>query len=174
MIARASLLVTASIVLLFAGSASAQDDPASVERVARAYLAAYESADIDRLAELAAEDIEFRDDSAPGDPAGGPYHFVGREAWLAGLQGFVADGGLIDMHQSHDLAYQSGSQMVFVGRVDARYRAPSEGVLHFKTRIVTVLTVREGRVWRHMDIADYSGAQTEVVRDETPDRPLPL
>jgi ketosteroid isomerase-like protein len=167
---RFSLVVTASIFLLFAGPSSAQDDPATVERVARAYLAAYQSADIGTLAALAAEDIEFRDDSAPAATAGGPYHFVGRNAWLAGLAGFVTDGGLIDMHQSHDLAYQSGSQMVFVGHVDARYRASAGGVLHFRSRIVTVLTVRSGQVWHHMDIADYSGARTQVVRDEVPER----
>lgn len=164
------LAVAAAALLLFAGPACAQDDPASVERVARAYLAAYEAADVERLSGLAAEDIEFRDDSAPAGPGGGPYHFVGRDAWLSGLRGFVTDGGLIDMRQTHDLSYQSGSQMVFVGRVDARYRAPSGGVFHFRTRIVTVLTVRNGLVWRHIDVADYPGARTEVVRDEAPDR----
>jgi ketosteroid isomerase-like protein len=174
MILRTWLIAAASSLLLFAGPSFAQDDPASVEQVARAYLAAYESADIEQLARLAAEDIEFRDDSAPTGPGGGPYHFVGRDAWLAGLRGFVTDGGLIDLRQTHDLAWQSGSQMVFVGTVDARYRDPAGGVFHFKTRIVTVLTVRNGLVWRHIDVADYSGARTEVVRDEAPDKQVAL
>lgn len=119
---RTWLIDAVSILLLFAGPSFAQDDPTTVERVARAYPAVYESADIEQLASLAAEDIEFRDDSAPTGPGGGPYHFVGRDAWLAGLRGFVTDGGQIDLRQTHDLAWQSGSQMVFVGMVDARYR----------------------------------------------------
>jgi hypothetical protein len=64
--------------------------------------------------------------------------------------------------------------MVFVGRVDARYRVPSGGVFHFKTRIVTVRTARDGLVWRNIDVADYSGTQTEVARDEARDKKCTL
>lgn len=157
-----------AMAFLFVGTATAQDDPATVERTARAYLAAYESVDVERMMELAAEDIVFRDDSAPAGSSGGPYVFEGRDAWLSAVEGFVSENGLIDLHQRHDFAYQSGAQMVFVGSVDARYRAPAGGVSHFRSRIITVLTVQDGRVSRHLDIADYPGALMEVVPTEVP------
>lgn len=60
--------------------------------------------------------------------------------------------------------------MVNVGSIDARYRVPSGGVLHLRTRIEIVLTVRKGLIRRHIDVADYSGTRTELVRDEAPDK----
>lgn len=170
----AALLVAAAIAVfqttLGALPALAQDRPEDVERVARAYLAAYETVDLPALEALAAEDIVFLDESAPSGMWGGPYVFNGRAAWLEGMGGFVRDGGLIDMHQDHEFAYQSGVQMLFAGHVDARYRSPRGGVRHLYGRIVTVITVRDGRVVRHQDIADYNGFTISRVADEQPEK----
>lgn len=144
----------ALVVLALSGPASSQDRPDDVERIARAFIAAYEVVDLDALRALSAEDLVSVDESAPVD-MGGPYRFEGREAWLSGLAGFVRDGGLVDIRQQHDTAWQSGEKMVFIGRFHARYRDPGGGLLHVRGRIVTVVTIRDGKVVRHEDIADY-------------------
>lgn len=157
----------ALVVLTLSGPVASQDRPEDVERIARAFIAAYEVVDLDALRALSAEDLVSVDGSAPVS-AGGPYRFEGREAWLSGLAGFVRDGGLIDIRQQHDTAWQSGEKMVFIGRFDARYRGSGGGVLHVRGRIVTVVTVRDGKVVRHEDIADYPAFEFLRVPDDAP------
>lgn len=160
-------LAAAFAVLAIAGPVASQDRPEDIERIAREFVAAYESVNIDALRALSAEDLVSVDESAPAS-AGGPYRFEGREAWLSGLEGFVREGGLIEIRQFHDTVWQSGEKVVFIGRFDARYRDPRGGVQHVKGRIVTVIAVRNGKVVRHEDIADYPGFEILRVPDEAP------
>lgn len=166
--AAAGLLAALALFGAAPAPALAQDRPEDVQRIATAFVEAYGTLDLDTLAALAAEDIVVVDESAPSGDWGGPYRFNGRDAWLEGMAGFARDGGLIDMRQEHDQSWQSGEKMIFIGRVDARYRAEAGGVVHVRGRIVTIITVRDGKVVRHEDVADYNGFEFLRVPDETP------
>lgn len=162
-----ALVIAMGLATAAFGQATAQDRPEEVERVARAFVAAYGSLDIEALRALSSEDLVSVDESAPA-AAGGPYRFEGREAWLSGLAGFSRDGGLIEIRQMHDDVWQSGEKVVFIGRFDARYRAAEGGVTHVRGRIVTIITVRDGKVVRHEDVADYPGFEIRTDPAEVP------
>lgn len=162
-----TLLLTALAALLTAAPAAAQDMSAA-ERTARTYMAHYSALELEAMAALLAEDVDFADPTALGDgigPDGFAHH--GRDETIELLQGFVDQFNPIELGFEWDYVFESNGRVVFMGHVNALYPTEAEGqVFRWRAEQVTVLTVRDGRIVRHIDYANYAGPQTGLVPAE--------
>ena len=160
------LILTAGL-LLVAAPALGDDGDDGIERMARDYMAHYSAANWDAMAPMMAEDIVYWDPTATGHGNGGGdngYRYEGREAALQALHEFSERYHPITLGFVWDTVFQSNNRVVFIGHADARYPMGTPDMLfRWHAPQVTVLTVRDGRVVRHEDFADYVGAETGPV-----------
>ncbi|MEZ5891855.1 MAG: nuclear transport factor 2 family protein [Parvularculaceae bacterium] len=131
--------------------------------VARSYIAAYSSADWDGMAALMSEDVEFVDRTNP-DPNAIPV-YRGRSAVLAMLHEFGETGGVVELGFDFPQEFESNGIAVFSGRVNTLSVAPGASIgYRWRADQVIALTVRDGKVVRHEDFADYAHAVIETVQ----------
>jgi ketosteroid isomerase-like protein len=148
-----SALLVCSLAMAQAAAAGEMTAP---ERLARDYLAAYSAVDTAAMERFLAPDAVFADQTArPAD--GGPIVLNGRDTFLKQFKTY----GLTRL--AYDLAnvFESNGRVVFIGRVNAFY-PQAGGELRFSARIVTVVTVKNGKVARHEDFADYANAEKTI------------
>jgi ketosteroid isomerase-like protein len=124
------------------------------EAVARQYIAAYSAADWDAMAPFMAEDFVLVDRTSPEF---GGQEFRGSEAVLAMLRDFGESSRIIGLFLDFPVVFESGGIVVFTGHVNTLSRTPEEGVgQQWRAEQVTILTIRDGKVARHEDFANYS------------------
>jgi ketosteroid isomerase-like protein len=133
------------------------DQPArsQSETIARAYMEAYSAANWDAMAPHMSDDFTLIDRTNP-DPSFAP-EYRGADATLAMLRAFGRDQGVIELGFEFPIVFESNNVVVFVGFVNT-YAAPPgvDYAYRWRAQQVTALTVRDGRVARHEDFADYS------------------
>ncbi|MDP1629798.1 MAG: nuclear transport factor 2 family protein [Caulobacter sp.] len=140
-----------------APAAAAEAPPTEAERVARAYIDRYSAADWDGMAALMAPDFVLIDRTNP-DPDFTPRYGSPAEA-LAMLRRFSAAAGLIELGFDFPLVFESNGVVVFQGWVNALSTGPTpDAAVKWRTRQVSVITVRNGKVVHHEDFADYDAA----------------
>lgn len=153
-------LTGAACALALAACATAQDDAAdaqSSEAVARAYMDAYQTIDWDRMAGFYADDAEFYDPGPP-EEEGGVIHWVGRDAIMAKLNEYRINTGVLGIDYGDAKVFPVGDATVFSAAMDATYPGPDDQIVHWRTDVVTVVTVKDGKVVRHDDFPYYAGA----------------
>lgn len=136
-------------------AASAQDtSPSSTMAVAQAYMQAYSNADWDTMGDYMAEDFVLIDRTNP-DPGFEPEH-RGRDVALQMLRNFGAEQGVIDLGMEFPVVFESNDIVVFSGHVNIEAAPPGADYgYRWRTEMVSVLTMRDGRVVRHEDYANY-------------------
>lgn len=152
------LIPAAAAVALCAAPACAQtprqSGHADVIATATTYLHAYENLDVVALADIYAEDADFIDDTSRIMP--NPFVWHGREAVLAGIQGWRDDSV---EHITYELeqVFESARRVVFIGYVVTDLRGPN-GQVRYRYPTVTIVTLRDGLVIEHRDYVDYAAA----------------
>lgn len=147
-------VLIAGLALISIASAA---EPSPDQRLARTYLAAYSAVDPVAMAPLIADNAVFTDQTLP--PAdGGPIVINGRDAFLKQLKSFGVQRLVYDLTGE----FESNGRTVFIGRISAYYPRPDGRVLHWRSEVVTIVTVANGKVVRHEDFANYVGAQKTV------------
>tara|TARA_R110000868_G_scaffold45045_3_gene149905 strand:- start:50473 stop:50967 length:495 start_codon:yes stop_codon:yes gene_type:complete len=151
-------------VLSLATAASAQEI-SDAERVARAYMQAYSDIDWDGMLALTDEDILFTDETGMGEgvPADG-YRDEGIAARRASLEEFSETYHPITLGLQWDTVFESNGRVVFMGEVNALYPTQTEGRLfRWRSPQVSVITVRDGKVVRHEDFANYATPDQSIL-----------
>lgn len=147
--------------------ALAQDAPdmTEAERIARDYMQHYSAVDIAQMQTFWAPDMVFEDPTAMGQDIGPDgLRFDNGEAAAAMLREFVDQNNPIELGFVWDTVFESNGRVVFMGEVNALYPTPTEGqVFRWRAPQVTVITVRDGRIIRQVDYADYDGADRSLL-----------
>lgn len=149
------ILLVLAFALGLAGEAAAQ--ARTSEQIARAYMEAYSAANWQGMVEFMSDDFVLIDRTNP-DPSFAPEHH-GPAATLAMLSAFGQDQGVIELGFEFPVVFASNDVVVFSGFVNT-YAAPPgvDYAYRWRAQQVTALTVRDGRVVRHEDFANYAGA----------------
>ncbi len=130
-------------------------DKATIEAAIR-YLDAYQKLDLVSLENSYAEDATFDDPtSLLVQGIGGPFVWRGREKILAGIRNWAQS--ISSLRYDIDDVYEASGRVVFVGAVNPVV-ATAEGPAQYRYRIVTIITIENGRVSEHRDYTDYAGA----------------
>lgn len=152
-----SLAILAALVVSTEVAGAEPDPNAEAERVARAYVAAYSAADWDRMAPYMAPDFVLIDRTNP-DPAFLPEYRTPKTA-LGMLRRFGRDSGVHALDFDFPTVFASNGVVVFQGHVNTRSTPPGRAATFvWRARQVTIITVRNGLVERHEDLADYAHA----------------
>ncbi len=147
-----------ALALFTCSIAIADDERDTATAVAERYLNAYAAFDTNKMAPLLSDDMVFIDPTKP--PAqndGQVFTHVGKEAVLAAL------GGYADLYKEFwldykiDRQYESNNVVVFIGDITFNILTEDSESLSGTAPIVTVVTVRDGKVSRHLDLYDYAG-----------------
>ena len=126
----------------------------AAEAIARQYVDAYSAADWDAMEPLMSDDFVFVDRTSP-DLAN--HEFQGRDAALTMFRDFGRRGRIVGLFLDFPVVFESQGVAVFSGSVNALSRAPEPGYgLRWSAEQVIILTVRDGRVVRHEDYANYT------------------
>lgn len=149
------LLLAALATLVAPVAAFAQKAaPSDVERIARAYMQAYSEANWDAMAPYMGDDYVLIDRTNP-DPGFQPERH-GREAALQMMHAFGCDEGVIELGFEFPTVFESNNIVVFSGYVDMHAAPPGVNYTYrWRTEQVTALTIRDGKVVRHEDYANY-------------------
>ena len=153
--------------LSFAGApALGQDDVTDAERIAREYMVQYSALDLDAMESFWAEDVEFFDataiDSEAG-PDGLSMHSAAEAREM--LSTFIETNQPIELGFVWDTIFESNGRVVFIGEVNALYPTQTEGqVFRWRAEQVTVITVRDGKIIRQRDFANYANPDRSLVR----------
>lgn len=154
--------IMAGLLILPAAMAQEMSD---AERLARDYMGRYSAADWDGMGPYLADDAVFSDPTAMGDGLGaeGLLH-EGRDDILAALREFGDTYHPLELGFEWDTVFESNGRVVFTGHVNALY-ATEDPAQNFRWRAeqVTVLTVRNGRVVRQDDYANYAAPEQGLV-----------
>ena len=129
------------------------------EKTARQYMAAYSAVDWDAMESLMDENIHFSDPTAMGPKIEGPdgLQLSSRSETMEMLRNFGSTSGVIELGFTWDSVFESNGRVVFMGQVNALYPTQEEGQLfRWQASQVTVVTLRNGRVTKHVDFADYA------------------
>ena len=145
-------------VLNNAWAESSDENPSSSVDIAQAYLDAYSTFDMSLVEPFLAEDAVFRDDTSTVQAAsGGPFHFVGKDAYLKGLGDYVAQFEYFRVDYDVRRRWESNDIVVFVADLTYEGKAADSPEFSGSLAAVTVITVRDGKVVLHKDYLDYEG-----------------
>jgi ketosteroid isomerase-like protein len=154
---RAVMLV---LILAFgAAPPSLAEKPAlnQSEAIARAYMQAYSEANWDAMAPYMADDYVLIDRTNP-DPSFEP-EYKGPDAALQMMRAFGRDQGVIELGFEFPVVFESNGIVVFSGFVNVHAAPPGVDFAYkWRTEQVSVITVKDGRILRHEDFANYGGA----------------
>ena len=151
------ILATAAAMMLLI-TPSIASDRSEVAQIAREYMNHYSAANMEAMEEFLAEEVIFSDPTAmgPNIDADGIYH-EGRDEAVAALREFVESAHPIELGFIWDIVFESNGRVVFIGEVNALYPTEKEGqVFRWRSPQVTVVTIRDGKVVRHVDYANYA------------------
>lgn len=138
--------------------AAGKNGNSTVIAQAEAYLTAYQALDLPAVAAAMAPDARFEDPTSTDVPGiGGPFKWQGRDAVIAGLRGWTQSVRRID-YTIRD-KYEASGHVVFIGTASALIQMPN-GAARTSYPIVTIITMRDGKVIEHRDYTNYAGATT--------------
>lgn len=160
-----SILRAVSVMTLLTAPIHAQGIT-DAERIAREYMVHYTALDLDAMQSYWADDIEFFDVTAM-DPETGPdgLSLHSSEEARAMLNEFVETNQPIELGFIWDTVFESNGRVIFMGEVNALYPTPTEGqVFRWRAEQVTVITVRDGKIIRQRDFANYANPDRSFVR----------
>ena len=148
-------LVGIVVALAWPTAALAQaGESSAVEQVARAYMQAYSDANWDAMAPYMGDEYVLIDRTNP-DPEFQPEH-RGRDTALAMMRAFGRDQGVIELGFEFPTVFESNNIVVFSGFVNVHAAPPGvDYAYRWRAEQVTVLTIRDDRVVRHEDYANY-------------------
>lgn len=129
--------------------------PSAAMQVALEYIEAYGAFDLDKVEALYGEDAVFTDPTSfDFKDFGAPYHWEGRAAIMLQLRKLKSEQGVVSVRYSPSQVFEASGRVVFVADLRPVYET-KEGVVRTEVPVVTIVTVREGRVIEHRDYADY-------------------
>jgi len=152
-----SYLASVILVLAFSGTAIAQtaaDETAT--SVAEAYLAAYSTFDVSKMAPFYADDAVFNDPTSVGQiPGHAGFIFDGKDAILKGIGDYAGTYKSLSLKYDLQRRYESAGIVVFIAKLT--YEGETKDGQEFSggSPIVTVVEVKGGKVTRHSDYFDY-------------------
>ncbi len=156
---RSLAALAAFALLMLAPGVRAEDaapDPrAPVMVIADNYMAAYQELDLGRIAPLLSDDARFVDPTSfdmPGFAA--PFDFQGRDAILAGIEGFKTNYGLVRVPYAVSHRIAGMHDVAYIGEVQSEVNT-AQGVIRYAYPIITIIKVRDGLVVEHRDYVDY-------------------
>ena len=124
-------------------------------------MAAYSATDWDAMASFMGDDFVLVDRTNPDPDFVGEYQ---RDAALAMLRAFDDQFGVIELGFDFPTTFESNGVVVFIGHVNSFAAPPGDAnAYRWRTEQVTTVTVRDGKVQRHEDFANYTGAVTTRV-----------
>lgn len=140
-----------------------QSGDAATVQIARDYLEAYQELDTERLATMYADDVVFYDPTSfELEGMGAPFLWVGRDEVLARLGDWRRSVAAIPYEIER--VYEAAGRVVFVGAVLPAMRT-SGGLATYRYSIVTIVSVRGGKIVEHRDYTNYAGG-VRVGEDE--------
>lgn len=156
---RGVLLGLSLTIVASAPSLADQSTPRESETIARAYMDAYSDANWDAMGPFMAEDYVLVDRTNP-DPTFIP-EYRGPDEALRMMRAFGRDQGIIELGFEFPVVFESNDIVVFSGYVNV-YAAPPgvDYAYKWRTEQVSVITVKDGKVVRHEDFANYVKATT--------------
>lgn len=148
----------AAALFLFVQPAFAEDKSADAIAVAEHYLTAYSTFEPAKMAPYLADDMTFYDPTSTNQTAsGGAFQFDGKAAVLKGLGDYAAQFNAFSVTYAVKRRYESAGVVVFIA--DLTYQGEGKDGQTFSggAPIVTVITVKGGKVVQHTDYFDYVG-----------------
>lgn len=153
-----------AIAMLVMTPAFAEETSESeIIKTAKNYLAAYSTFDVSVIEPHLADDMVFFDPtSSTQNAAGGPFKFEGKEAVLKGLGDYAAQYESFTLAYDLERYYESQNIVVFVAQLG--YEASTKDGQTFVggAPMVTAITVKDGKIVRHVDYFDYKGNAVEL------------
>lgn len=135
----------------------ASDAPSAVD-IAKDYLAAYSTFDTDKMAPFYADDAVFTDPTSADQGANGePFQFTGKDAILKGLGDYAAQYKSFSVAYDVERQYESEGVVVFVATLTWSVTGGDNQNASGSAPIVTAITVKDGKVTKHLDLYDYKG-----------------
>lgn len=134
-------------------------------QTARAYMEAYSQLDVAKMKSFYADSVEFKDLTAKEAFKGNVFEFNGREAVARFWQKNLADAKPQFMNVLVEGAFFSGSFVMLNTRFSMVLPASwTGGVPHVYVNIPikTILQIKDGKIYRHYDFADYSLYQQQI------------
>ena len=109
-----------------------------------------------------ADEMVFTDPTSTDQNAdGGSFMFVGKAAVMKGLGDYAAQ--YKDFNVSYDVErrYESNGVVTFVAQLSYTVVTKDDQTFTGTAPIVTAITVKDGKVVRHLDLYDYAGNAVE-------------
>lgn len=138
-------------------TAQAQERPsfteitAQTEQVGQAYAHAYIAMDWDRIESLLHDEASFEDSTANLIFGGGRYD--GKAAMMTLFrEGYT---GISSLKLTPLRSFASGEVYVEEGQLDWGVDMGGGRIVESSMPILTILTMKDGKVWKHRDYADY-------------------
>ena len=147
------------IAVMFCSIATASASSASsIVDAAQKYLAAYSTFDMEKMAPLISDDMVFTDPTKPPETNGGePFVYTGKEAVLAALGGYAKLYKEFSLDYDIQRYFESNGAVIFVGDITYNILTDDQQTLTGTAPIVTIITVKDGKIVEHRDYYDYAG-----------------
>ena len=144
--------------VLVSGATAEDMSSAEIVSVAEHYLDAYSTYDVAGMAPYLADDMVFIDPTSTNQNAeGGPFDFEGKAAVLKGLGDYAAQYKSFKLDYDVERRFESNGVVVFVADVSYVAVARDDNTYTGSVPVVTAITVRDGKVVKHLDLYDYKG-----------------
>ncbi len=152
-----ALISTPTAAQTDAGAASA-----NIVKFAEDYLAAYSTFDVEKMAPFLSDDMVFADPTSTDQTAdGGSFMFDGKDAVLKGLGDYAAQYKSFTVSYDIERQYESNGVVVFVAQLSYNLVTKDDKTFTGEAPIVTAITVKDGKVVKHLDLYDYAGNAVE-------------
>ena len=126
--------------------------------IAEDYIAAYSTFDVSVMEPFFADDMIFFDPTSSSQNAdGGPLRFEGKDAVMKGLGDVAGQYASFSLNYSVERHYESQGVVVFVAMLTYEGETKDGQTFEGGAPIVTAITVKDGKVVRHIDYFDYKG-----------------
>lgn len=154
-----------AVIILLLVSPAFADEVAESKTVAIAkdYIAAYSTFDVSVMEPFLADDMVFFDPTSSTQNANGePFKFEGKEAVMQGLGDYASQFESFALTYDVERYYESQDIVVFVAQLG--YEGATKDGQSFAGGgpIVTAITVKDGKVVRHVDYFDYNQNAVEL------------
>ena len=125
--------------------------------LATEYLKAYSTFDVTNMAPYYSDDAVFLDPTASrASPDGQPlFAFNGKDAIIKGLGDYALQYKSFTLDYKIERQYESNNVVVFVAQLTYKGEGKNGNTFEGGAPIVTAITVKDGKIVRHMDYFDY-------------------
>ncbi|WP_428409364.1 nuclear transport factor 2 family protein [Hyphococcus sp.] len=152
------IIACAGLFLIAAHAHAEELNSADAVSLAEDYLAAYSTFDVEKMAPFLSDDMVFADPTSTEESAdGGAFMFNGKEAVLKGLGDYAAQYQSFSVNYDVERQYESNGVVVFVAQLTYNLVTKDDKTFTGAAPIVTAVTVKDGKVVKHLDLYDYAG-----------------